>query len=104
MNAPAPPRRPSRLTWPVLSRLLGRVLAGLALVWVVALVAWPTRHLVVGWLTYDSEVPGAQVFTPTRKSDPIARHYVVMPRDPRHRIGSVEVRDYDSSFSAILGR
>ncbi len=43
MNAPSPPRRPSRLTWPVFSRLLGRLLAGLALVWVVALVAWPER-------------------------------------------------------------
>ncbi len=44
MNAPSPPRRPSRLTWPVFSRLPGRLLAALARVWVVALVAWPERH------------------------------------------------------------
>ncbi len=49
-----PPRRPSRLTWPVLSRLLGRVLAGLALVWVVALVAWPEKHTVTRVLFHRS--------------------------------------------------
>ena len=52
-----PPRRPSRLTWPVFARLLGRVLAGLALVWVVALVAWPENHRPFGPFKWSFAYP-----------------------------------------------
>lgn len=40
MRAPSALRRPFRLTWPVPFRLLGRVLAGLALIWVAVGAVW----------------------------------------------------------------
>ncbi len=39
-----PPRKPGALTLSTLSRLGGRVVCGLALVWIVALVGWPERR------------------------------------------------------------
>ena len=104
MRAPSPPRRPSRLTWPVLSRLLGRSLAGLALVWVVALVAWPENHRHIGW----SRVNGVQLVVKEW-------WYVQLPRHLQHKLvlrsaetpwgeDGYEVLNRDSSLSVILGR
>ncbi len=39
-----PPRKPGALTLATLSRLGGRVVCGLTLAWLVALVGWPERH------------------------------------------------------------
>ena len=42
-----PPRRPG-LTWSGLARVGGRVLAAFALVWLLALVAWPEQRREIG--------------------------------------------------------
>ncbi len=39
-----PPRKPGALTLSTLSRLAGRVVCGLALVWMLALVGWPVKR------------------------------------------------------------
>ena len=45
-----PPRKPGALTLATLSRLAGRVVCGLALVWMLALVGWPERHERLGFV------------------------------------------------------
>ena len=41
-----PPRAPRRFSWAIAGRVAGRVFAGFMLVWLVALVAWPEKHVI----------------------------------------------------------
>ena len=40
-----PPRAPRRLSWAIAGRLAGRAFAGVVLVWMVGLVAWPVQRI-----------------------------------------------------------
>ena len=48
MTASSPPRAPRRLSWAIAGRVAGKALQGLTLVLLVALVAWPERHVRLG--------------------------------------------------------
>ncbi len=103
---PSPPRRPSRLTWPVLARLLGRSLAGLALVWMVALVAWPENHRSVG-LARASLLSLPRGWSAHRKMlrfDILERPWYAPNEVEPPWEDWVEVLERDSSLSALLGR
>ena len=54
-----PPRRPGRPSGVALGRVAGRVLAGLALVWLATLVAWPETQARCWYcLSFDGSDPG----------------------------------------------
>ena len=67
-----PPNAPRRLSWAIAARVAGRVLAGLALTWLAALVAWPERHDFM-FFGYDWDSVGA--------------HSWIESLDPAHRRG-----------------
>ncbi len=112
---PSPPRRPSRLTWPVLARLLGRSLAGLALVWMVALVAWPeraiscdvcatfSRYAVVrenGVVSFADSAPWPRDLT---RRERVQRGLQLLAHAQPH-VRHCQQYHRDSSLSALLGR
>ncbi len=58
-RTPPQPRRAGRLDGAALSRVAGRVLAGLALVWIAALVAWPETRVRCWYCqSFEGGVPG----------------------------------------------
>ncbi len=103
---PSPPRRPSRLTWPVLSRLLGRSLAGLALVWMVALVAWPERRVFFTMVDADGYLPRRGPGRGEHVGD-LMRRSGVRPQkldSSNFAFGYRIVFRRDSSLSVLLGK
>ena len=111
-----PPRKPGALTLPTLSRLAGRVVCGLALVWMVALVGWPERPIasVAGKVGTGGELRvfftlGGELQPRSRPARDGEYDYIVFspnpdspsaPRTPAFWAGYRR----DSSFAVILGK